>query len=149
MRIEEFREEVNLESRVSIDDREFEILEIVRFKLDNGSVYTKLFLEDGYVLADDAEQDVYILVEEMKTHFKEPFSEVLDFDSKKFTFQYNASAVAVEVEGEEIFAEGDSERFWDYESRDGSYLSLGVVDKSGERMDFYGRIIQEDELILK
>lgn len=148
MKIEEFREEVDLENRVLIEDREFEIIEIVRFQLDDGSIYTKLFLEDGYVLADDEEQDVYILVENVETHFDEPFPEVLEFDSKRFTFQYSAHAVAIEVEGDEIFAEGNSERFWDYEARDGSYLSLGIVDQTGERMDLCGKIIQLDDLEL-
>ncbi|MBT3355992.1 DUF4178 domain-containing protein [bacterium] len=148
MKIEKFREEIELEHRVLIGEREFEILEIVHFQLDDGTVYTKLFLEDGYVLADDAEQDVYILVEDVKTDFIKPFPELLEFDSKRFTFQYSANAKAIEVSGEEIFAKGDMEKFWDYESRDGSYLSLGIVGKTGKRMDLCGRIVQEDELEL-
>ena len=65
-----------------------------------------------------------------------------------FTFQYSAHAVAIEVEGDEIFSEGEGERFWDYEARDGSYLSLGILDKTGKRMDLCGKVIQEDELDL-
>lgn len=148
MNIDEFREEVNLENRVLIDNREFEILQIVRFQLDDGSVYTKLFLEDGHVLADDVEQDVYLLVEDVKTDFKEPFAEVIEFDSKRFTFQYSAHATAIETEGDEIFAMGESERFWDYQARDGSYLSLGILDTTGRRMDLCGRIVEKDELEL-
>lgn len=148
MQIENFREEVNLENRVLIDEREFEIMEIVRFQLNDGSVYTKLFLDDGYVLADDEEQDVFILVEHTKTEIEEPFSEVVEFDSKRYTFQYSASAVAIETEGDEIFPAGAKETFWDYEARDGSYLSLGIIEETGKRMDLCGRIVQKDEVEL-
>ncbi len=148
MKIEEFREEVNLEHRVLIEDREFEILEIVHFQLDDGSIYIKLFLDDGYVLADNEEQESYILVENVNTYIEKPFPEVLEFDSKRFTFQYSAQAKAIEAHGDEIFTGGDAEKFWDYETRDGSYLSLGIVDNTGKRMDLCGKKISEEELEL-
>ena len=39
------------------------------------------------------------------------------------------------------FKKGDGEKFWDYKSEDNGYLSLGINDKTGDRMDFYGKII--------
>jgi len=83
-------------------------------------------------------------VKKIKTLFVQPFSEELEFDAKKFKFLYTAHAIAEEVEGEEIFKKGDGETFWDYKSEDNSYLSLGIEDKTGERMDFYGKIISPE-----
>ena len=70
----------------------------------------------------------------------------VDFDGKKFKFLYTAHATAEEIQGEEIFKKGDSEKFWDYKAEDNSYLSLGINDKAGERMDFYGRIVRNDSV---
>lgn len=148
MQIENFKEEVNLENRVLIDEREFEIMEIVRFELSDGSVCVKLFLDDGYVFIEDEQQDIFILMEHTKTEIEEPFPEIVDFDSKKYTFQYSSSAVAIEIEGDEIFPEGAKEKFWNYESRDGSYLSLGVIEETGKRMDLCGAIVEKDDVEL-
>ena len=76
--------------------------------------------------------------------FCEPFPEKFEFDAKKFNFLYSAHAVAEEIQGEEIFEKGDGEKFWDYKSEDNSYLNLGIDDKTGERADFYGNIIDNN-----
>ncbi len=47
---------------------------------------------------------------------------------------------------EEIFKKGDGERFSDYKAKDNSYLSLGIMDKTKERLDFYGKIIANDDV---
>ncbi len=87
---------------------------------------------------------MFLLVKEAKTPFQQPFPAKLDLDGKKFRFLYTAHAIAEEIQGEEIFKKGDSESFWDYKAEDNSYLSLGIKDKTGERLDFYGKIIGND-----
>ena len=121
----------------------------IKFRFDDGSFYIKLFLNDGYVFADDLNENMFLLVKEIKTTFKLPFPNELTFQNKQFKFLYNAHAVAEEIQGEEIFKKGDSERFWDYKAKDNSYLSLGINDKTGGRLDFYGRIIDNKNVGLK
>jgi len=106
-------------------------------------------LNDGYVFADDLNENSFILVKETKTDFHLPFPEKLNFDGKEFEFLYCAHAIAKEIKGEEIFKLGDSEKFWDYKASDGSYLSLGINDKTGERFDDYGRIINPLEIEMR
>lgn len=148
MQVAEFRLKIKPNIKLSVDGKDFFIKEVVKFRFDDGSFYIKCFLDDGYVFADDLNENIFVLVKETKTPFKEPFLQELDFDSKKFTFLYTAHATAEEIQGEAILKLGDSEKFWDYKAEDGSYLSLGIYDKTNERMDFYGRIVTSDNVKL-
>ena len=146
MNISEFRSKIKPGIKLSADGKDFDVKEVVRFRFDDGNFYIKCYLSDGYVFADDLNENIFLLVKETKTDFQQPFPDKIDFDGKKFRFLYNAHAVAEEIEGEEIFKKGDSESFWDYEAEDGSYLSLGISDQTGERADFYGKIVYEKTL---
>ncbi len=148
MDVPEFRSKIKPGIKLSADGRDFIVKEVVRFKFDDGSYYTKCYLSDDYVFADDSNENMFLLVRETKTDFTQPFPNELDFDGKKFKFLYNAHAVAEKTEGEEIFKKGDSEAFWDYKAEDGSYLSLGINDQTGERADFYGKIVPNDKIEL-
>lgn len=103
-------------------------------------------MSDGLVLADDSNENSFVLVKEIQNNISQPFPKVLDYDGKEFDFIFEAHATAEEIEGKEIFKKDDSETFWDYSSADGSYLSLGINDQSGERQDFYGKIVEEVEI---
>lgn len=144
----EFRDKIESNIRLSADGRVFVVREVVKFRLDDGSYYIKCFLNDGFVIADDSNENTFLLVKEIKTPFQQPFPSEIDFDGKKFKFLYAAHAVAEKIQGEEIFKKGDSERFWDYKADDNSYLSLGVNDTTNERMDFYGKIIGNNTIEL-
>lgn len=142
MNVAKFREQININSKVTVEGREYKIKQLVKFRLLDGDWYMKLFFTDGNVLADDLDENIFILVKEIETDFELPFSEKLVYQSKEFKFSYDARAVAEEVFGEGVFKVGDSEKFWDYEAEDGSYLSLGIDDKTGKRMDLVGKIIK-------
>ncbi|HUX35994.1 MAG TPA: DUF4178 domain-containing protein [Candidatus Paceibacterota bacterium] len=148
MNVSEFRSKVKTGIKLSADGRDFIVKEVVRFRFDDGSFYTKCYLSDDYVFADDLNENMFLLVKKVKTDFRQPFPEEIYFDDNKFRFLYNAHAVAEEIKGEEIFKKGDSEAFWDYKAEDGSYLSLGINDQTGERVDFYGKIIPNDKIEL-
>lgn len=149
MQVEEFRSKVKAGMNLTVNNEKFLIKEVVKFRFDDGSFYIKCFLSDGYVFADDLNENIFILVKEAKTPFKMPFPEKLEFESKTFNFIYNAHAIAEEIWGEEIFKKGNSESFWDYKAEDNSYLSLGVIDQTKERLDFYGRIVENDRVSLE
>jgi len=135
--------------KLSADGKEFVIKEVVKFRFDDGSYYIKCFLNNGFVFADDQNENMFLLVKEIKTPFQQPFPPELDFDGKKFKFFYTAHAFAEEIQGEKIFKKGDSERFWDYKADDNSYLSLGINDDTKERSDFYGRIVMNNTIKLE
>jgi hypothetical protein len=146
MTVEEFRKQVKTRISLSVDGKDFLLKEVIKFRFDDGSYYVKCFLNDGYVFADDANENTFLLVKEIKTSFVEPFQKKLEFDNKKFKFLFSAHAVAEEIQGEEIFKKGEGESFWDFKAEDGSYLSLGTVDRTGERLDFYGKIIEPESV---
>lgn len=147
MDVEEFRKNIKAGSRVIADGREFIAEQVIKFRFDDGSFYIKCFLTDGFVLADDSNDNFFVLVKEIQNDIREPFPESLEYDGKQFKFLFEAHAVAEESQGKEIFKNGESERFWDYESDDGSYLSLGIHDQTGNRQDFYGKTIEEVEVV--
>jgi len=149
MNVDEFRKTIQLESIIQINDQDYKIDELVKFKFDDGSYYTKLYLKNGFVFADDDENNMFLLVEPIKTEFKPPYVKTLEFHGKKFNFLYSAHATAEETKGKQIFPQGNSEGFWDYMSEDGSYLSLGIDDQSKEKVDFYGKIIKPEQVSLK
>ena len=147
MDVKEFRMKIKSGAKLLVGGQEFLVKEVVKFRFDDGSFYIKCFLNDGYVFADDLNENSFVLVKEVKTEFQLPFLEKINFDGKEFEFIYEAHAVAEEVEGEEIFKRGDAERFWDYKADDGSYLSLGINDETNERFDFYGKIISSGIIV--
>ena len=143
--VQGFRETLIINFKINIKGKELGIKEIVKFRLSDGSYYTKLFLDEGYVLADDSNNNYFILVKEVKSGLKIKGGKV-NYKSKEFEFLYNAEAVAEEVQGESIFRKGEKESFWDYKSKDNSYLSLGIVEKNKERLDFFGEIVQPKDI---
>ena len=144
MTVQEFRDKVRPFSKLSISGRDFLIEEVVKFRFDDGTFYIKCWLNDGYVFADDLNENMFLLVKEMKTIFVQPFPEEFDFDAERFKFLYSAHAVAEETQGKEICKKGYGETFWDYKSEDNYYLSLGIRDADNERLDFYGKIIDNN-----
>src|SRR3989337_4443579 len=132
MEVTEFRSKIKPDIKLSANGKDFIVKEVVKFQFDDGSFYIKCFLSDDFVFADDLNENLFLLVKETKTPFQQPFPQELDFDGKKFKFLYTANAIAEEIQGEEIFKTGDSEKFWDYKADDGSYLSLGINDKTKE-----------------
>jgi len=146
MDVKEFRAKIKPDTNIIVGGQKYLVKEVVKFRFDDGNFYIKCFLNDGYVFADDLNENSYILVQEIKTGFHPPFPNRIDFDGKAFQFLYDAHAVAEEVQGEEIFKKGDSEKFWDYKADDGSYLSLGINDTTGKRADDYGRIVMPLEI---
>jgi hypothetical protein len=144
MTVKEFREKVKPFMKLSVEGKDFLIKEVVRFRFDDGTFYIKCWLSDDYVFADDLNENIFILVKEIKTPFKQPFHEKVEYNGKNFKFLYTAHAVAEEIFGEPVFKKSESETFWDYKSNDNSYLSLGLNDQTGERQDFYGKIVNND-----
>ncbi|MEK7162694.1 MAG: hypothetical protein AAB696_00140 [Patescibacteria group bacterium] len=149
MQVIEFRSKIKSNLKLTVEDKEFIIKEVVKFRFDDGSFYIKCFLSDNYIFADDLNENIFLLVKEAETPFLQPFPQELYFHGKKFKFLYTAHAVAEDIQGEEIFKKGDSERFWDYKAKDNSYLSLGINDKINKRLDFYGKIIENDNVKLE
>lgn len=144
MTVQEFRDIVKPNAKLSVEGKDFLIEEVVKFRFDDGSFYIKCWLSDDYVFADDLNENIFILVKEIKTLFVEPFHEKVEYDNKNFNFLFESHAVAEKVYGEQVFKIGESERFWDYKAEDNSYLSLGINDQSGKRMDFYGKIVDNN-----
>lgn len=141
MKVKEFRDKIKVGMKLSVEGRDFLIKQVVKFRFDDGTFYIKCWLSNDYVLADDLNEDTFLLVKGIKTPFLQPFEKEIEFNGKKFIFLYTAHAIAQEIQGEEIFKKGDGETFWDYKAEDGSYLSLGIEDKTEKRMDFYGKIV--------
>lgn len=149
MDVLEFRKKIKPNTKLVIEGKEFIVRQVIKFRFDDGNIYFKLFLNDDYVFADDSNENIFILVKEVKTPFQLPFPEELDYDGKHFKFSYQDHAVAEEFWGEEIFKKGDSEKFWDYKADDGSYLSLGINDNTKQKLDFYGKIIDSKKIEIK
>jgi hypothetical protein len=150
MNVEDFREKVKLNSILIIDGKEYRIEELVKFRFDDGSYYIKCYLNDNYVFADDENENMFLLVEPIRNNIQEPFPVKLQFKEKDFEFLFKAHAVAEEVFGNDsYFPKGDSEHFWDYQTEDGSYLSLGINDQTRKRFDFYGKIIEPELFNIK
>lgn len=148
MDVTEFRSKIKPNIKLLISGKEYLVREVVKFRLDDSSFYIKCFLNNEYVFADDLNENIFLLVKKVITLFKEPFPKSVIFNEVKLDFIYDAHAIAEEIKGEEIFKTGDSERFWDYKAADGSYLSLGINDETGDRLDFYGKIVNPQDVKL-
>jgi hypothetical protein len=150
MDVKDFREKVNIDSVLLIGGQRYRIEELVKFELDDGSYYLKLYLNDNFVFADDEYENMYFLVKPVENNIEQPFPQKLKFDDKEFDFLFEAHAVAKDVYGDEKhFPKNNSERFWDYQTKDGNYLSLGINDQTKKRVDFYGKIIKPISLKLE
>lgn len=147
MNVTEFREKININSKLIIKNSEYKIRELIKFRYDDGSLYTKCYLENDFVFADDLNSNTFLLVKPVNQSLSFPYPKEFSFDGKQFKFLFEAHAVADEIYGEDIFFKKDEgEKFWDYQADDGSYLSLGISDVDQHKADFYGNIIKPEEL---
>lgn len=149
MEIKEFRKDIKPGKILLIDSKKLKVLEVVKYAFDEGGYYIKCYLSDGYVIAEDSEMNIYILVKQVHPDFKEPFPRKIRYDGKDFKFLYFAHTIAEQVWGKGRAEKGSGERFWDYMAEDRSYLSLGISDGTNTRLDFYGRTYKPDELQMK
>lgn len=113
MTVNEFRLKIKPGIKLTVGSNEFVVREVVKFRFDGGSFYMKCFLDSGYVLADDSNENVFLLVREVKTSFKLPFPENIEHKGNAFKYSYTAHVKAEEIWGEEIFKKDESERFWE------------------------------------
>lgn len=146
MEIKEFRKNVRPGKTLIVEGVSLEILQVIKYRLDDNSYYYKCYLSDKKAIAEDSEMNMYIFVDPVITRFSEPMPEILIYDNKKFHFLYETKATAEDVWGKGEFKIGDRERFWDYQAQDESYLSLGVNEMTGEKADFYGRTVAVDKV---
>lgn len=102
MTVQEFRKKVKAGKKLSIEGKDFVIKQVVKFRFDDGTFYIKCWLSDGYVFADDLNENTFLLVKELKTLFVQPFGDKLEFNAKEFKFLYSAHAVAEEIQGGRI-----------------------------------------------
>jgi len=145
--VQDFRENIQLNSTLIIKGQEHTIQQIIKFRFDNGDFYFKLYLIDGNVLADDLERNCFIFVKEVFDDL-EIVEKTLVYDNKTFKWLYSAKTTAEEVWGSGRWKVGNQETFSDYESN-GNYLSLGVNSQTGKREDYYGKILQPKDIKIK
>lgn len=147
MNVTEFEKKININSIIVIKNKKYKIREIVKFRVDDGSSYTKCYLENDFILAGDSSVNSYLLMKPVDQNFSFPYARELIFDNKFFKFLFEAHAIAVEIFGEDTFFKvGEGEKFWDYSGPDGYYLSLGINDIDNHKADHYGLIIKSKDL---
>jgi hypothetical protein len=103
MQVKQFRSKISPNITLEVEGKNFFVKEVIKFRFDDGSFYIKCFLSQGYVFADDLNENMFVLVKETETPFQQPFPKELNFEGKRFTYLYTAHAIAEEVYGEEIF----------------------------------------------
>ena len=149
MNVTEFREKVKPGATLLVAGQSYTVEQVVTFRMDDGSENIKCFLIDEHVFADDLAQNSYFLGKKVETPYVEPFPPRVSFEGKELEFLYTAHETAIASVGKEIYKNGESEWFWDYQAEDGSYLSIGTEDSTRERWDCFGKIIQPDEVQFK
>ncbi len=148
MNVKDFRKVIKANVVLMIEGKKYQIEELVKFRVDDGTYYFKCYLKNGYVFAEDSENNIYQLLKHIKTSISQPFPKKLRFQNKDFTFLYDANATAEEVSSEKHFGKKQSEHFWDYKDDEENYLSLGINDWNGKRADCIGKIIKPEEVDL-
>jgi len=146
MTIENFRQKVAPNSEITVKNKKFTVREIIKFRLNDGSFYIKCFLNDDFIIAEDSDRNVFIFGREVVTSFRDTPPKTVSYEGKNYKFLFEAHGVAEEIWGEEIYKKGYSETFWDFEAKDGSYLSLGIADESKERLDLLGKVTALEEV---
>jgi len=152
METQAFVKKANVGDKVKVSRELFTIQEIVKWKmLRSGGIYHKYALEDdkgddGYRLAEDPESGKYILVHVFEFDHQDSFLPEHAIKGKKFKFSYGEICVAVWQKGEGEHKKGTYDIWWDYEAKDGSYMSLGTALPSGEREDLIGKWIEPEEV---
>ncbi len=146
MNVQEFRNEITLDSIVEIKNKEFGVEEVVEFKTESGHLFQKIFLSDEKVIISNLEEELFILLEQIDLDVDEPFPKNIEFDLENFEFNNVEYAVVTEVNLGDFFSEGDSEGIWNYRSEYDKRIIIFSDSDTEERIDLYGEIIPEDEI---
>lgn len=155
MKPNEFVSEAKIGDKILIGGATYIIMERIKWKmLRSGQCYNKYALldendDDTYRFAEDPDYGGYLLVKRFTLNSAgDPFLQKYMLDGEEFSFVAGEICVAVEVEGKSHQKKGDYDIWWDYESKDGRYMSLGC-DLSGKRADLIGRKIKPDDVKLR
>lgn len=148
MNVQEFRDNVNLDSIVKIKNEEFGVEEIIELKTDEGYIYQEVFLDDGSVLIDNLEEELFIVAHQVNLDIEEPFPKNIEFDSKKFEFNSSIYVIVNNVISGDLFSKGDGESVWNYQSEDDKRIIIIIDSDTEERIDLYGDIVLSDEISL-
>ncbi len=151
MTLEEFIAQATPGMKVKIEGKVYTIAQIVKWRmLRSGGHYHKYTLVDktgdsNYRLAEDPGSGQFILVHIFESNIDE-ITPTVKVEDKEFAFGYSELCVAEKVSGKGQYKKGSMEVWWDYESQDGTYLSLGNNIKTGEREDLIGKRIDPAEI---
>lgn len=154
MNTREFIKKAKAGDKVKAGRKIFTIREIVCWQmLRSGGIYHKYVLADekgdeGYRLAEDPGSGRYILVHLVKFPHSGSFLPAYQLQGKRFKFSYGEICLALWQKGKGNHQKGSWEAWWDYEAKDGSYLSLGNRFPAGKREDLIGRWVKPEDVEL-
>ena len=60
MDVIEFRSKIKPNIKLIIENKEYLVKEVVKFRFDDGSFYIKCFLNDNHVFADDLGEKMFL-----------------------------------------------------------------------------------------
>ena len=105
---------------------------------------------DGYRLFIESQEKVMGFAEIFHFNFQEPLPEELEFEGKKYKQVYGEFCTAIQVEGDEVYKEGDGEVWWDYISLENNKvgLSLGRSWETWEREDLKTQALELSDVSL-
>lgn len=86
MNVKEFRAKIRAGQKITIDGKKLNVEGIIKFRLDDGSYYIKCSLSGNYIFAEDSEENVYNLLKELNTSFKQPFPKNSNLKAKNSIF---------------------------------------------------------------
>jgi hypothetical protein len=134
-------------SSIRFEDETYKVVGRAAYSTRNeqGSTYTKIFLEGHHVLVIVPDEMIYFGVN--KGHLPEfdSFGDAAEYDGKTLSQVNHDYQIRLSLDfGSPVVAEGNVE-FWDYEA-EGIIVSVAKVDGTNERADVVAKYISFDEI---
>lgn len=146
MNVQEFRDNVNLDSVIKIKNEEFGVDEIVELEAEDKYVFQEVFLDNGNVIICNLEEELFIVANQVNLDIEEPFPKNIEFDLEFFELNNITYATVSDVASGDLFSEGDGENVWNYQSEYDKRIIIISDSDTEERIDLYGEIISTNEM---
>jgi hypothetical protein len=137
-------------SRFLIHGQPYHVLAKARYAMGKGGEYVKAFLNDDYALVDFLEDNgTLLLVKNYGAILPEfPTPEAFTFQSKEYVKVNSDKQILKEVYFGEKGQYEEELLFIDYEGKKNKnlFISIGLVEDSGERADLAGEFVKIGEI---
>ncbi len=130
---------------VNVQNKPFTYVGHSQIELDNGHRLRWFYDDENRMLSVAPQDEEIIFFREIEDEI-EPEDEIITFQEKEYTFDYEDAGNVLESEGEVMAEEDDRFLFSDYQAQGGEIIRLVENESTGESLAYVGVYVTDEDV---